>query len=550
MKEHAAVGERSRTGAESALMRQVATLLAADLSLGELFERLTKMLPEHLDSSVVFVALARPDEQHTIEYFYDHGEIRRYPHIVLGPHSRAREVIRTGEMIWGNDPAVWAPMGSEPIHKDRPWTNDTVSAIFVPMRAGGSTVGCLSVQSTRGGAYTYEEVELVAAIGHYLGIAVENQRMYQTLQRTAEFDSMTGLASYPKFSRELDLALMTATSLRPATVVVLDIVNFAAFNQVYGYEEGDDVLRRVGNVLREFEDENVVVSRYAGDVFMMLMRSSAPDQAEAFVRGICRRLRDLAYVARDQTLPISVACGYAVAPLDAATRHDLMSLCADRTRLSRMDGCRPTRSDVVRVSNVHGAFTGIETVVAAMLDRDPYTRVHLLEVNEMAKRWSEYNLELDGAALATFLQASLLHDVGKLLVSDRILVKPGRLSAEEYEAIKRHAGYGRNILAPHAGWDEVAEIVGQHHEFFDGNGYPRGLAGEEIHPLARAVGILDAFSAMVSDRPYHRGITEAGALAELARCSGTQFDPYYVERFVAWREAVASSRPTDEPERL
>ena len=519
-------------------MRQVANLLATDLSLGELFERLTKMLPEYLDSSVVFIALARPDDNHTIEYFYDHGDIKRYPHISLGPASRAREVIRSGEMIWGNDPSVWAPEGSEPIHKDRPWTNDTVSAIFVPMRGGGSTVGCLSVQSTRAGAYTSDEVELVAAIGHYVGIAVENQRMYQTLQRTAEYDSMTGLASYSKFSRELEDALGTATSLRPAIVMVLDIVNFAAFNEVYGYTEGDEVLRRVGDALHQFEETGVVVARYGGDVFMLLVKESPPDEVDAFVARLNARLRELAYVAHDQMIPVSLACGYAVAPLDGATRHELISRCVDRARLSRKEGCRPMRSDEATPNALAGSFAGIETIVTALLDRDPYTRVHLLEVNHMAKAWSQHNLELDRDTLGRFLQASLLHDVGKLLISDRLLVKPGRLSHDEYEAVKRHAAYGNNVLVLHKGWEEVAAIAGHHHEWWNGGGYPNGLAGDDIHPLARAVSVLDAYSAMVSDRPYHRGITEDAALAELQRCSGTQFDPYYVERFVAWRETL------------
>ncbi|MBV8154852.1 MAG: diguanylate cyclase [Candidatus Eremiobacteraeota bacterium] len=523
-------------------MRQVANLLATDLSLGELFDRLTKMLPEHLDSSVVFIALARPDDQHSIEYFYDHGEIKRYPHIVLGPHSRARAVIGTGEMIWGNDPSVWAPQGSEPIHKDRPWTNDTVSAIFVPMKAGGSTVGCLSVQSTRAGAYTTDEVELVAAIGHYVGVAVENQRMYQTLQRTAEYDVQTGLASYSKFARELDETVASATSLRPATVIVLDIVNFSAFNEVYGYSEGDEVLRLVGDVLHDCEDGNVVCARYGDDVFMVLVKESSPDEVDPFVARLDKRLRALAYVSRDQTIPVSVAIGYALAPLDGGTRYSLISRCVDRARLSRREGCRPIRVDDPSASPLAGTFSGIETIVSALLDRDPYTRVHLFEVNAMAKLWSQHNLELDRDALAMFLQASLLHDVGKLLVSDRILVKPGRLSTEEYESAKRHAIYGRNVLALQPGWDEVAAIVGQHHEWWNGRGYPEGLAGEAIHPLARAVAVLDAYSAMVSDRPYHRGVTEAAALAELQRCAGTQFDPYYVERFVAWREALTETR--------
>ena len=180
--------------------------------------------------------------------------------------------------------------------------------------------------------------------------------------------------------------------------------------------------------------------------------------------------------------------------------------------------------------------TGLETIVESLLDRDPFTRVHLLQVNTMAKLWSEHNLELDHTSLTELLQASLLHDVGKLMISDRMLSKPGRLSNAEYEAVMRHAEYGRHVLLQQPGYAEVAEIVGQHHERWDGDGYPGRLAGEAIHPLARAVAILDAFSAMVADRPYHRGISEDTALAELQRCAGTQFDPALVARFVAWRE--------------
>src|SRR5579863_147673 len=189
--------ERPPGNHDRQLIRQAASLLATDLSLGELFERLTRMLAEYVDSSVVFVALARPDGHHAIEYVFDHGEIRRYPHLELtDPRSRALAVIRSGEIIWGNSPEVWAPGGSSPLNKDRPWTNDTVSAIFVPMIAGGATVGALSVQSSRGGAYTPADVDAIAAIVHFLGVAVQNQRMYQTLQRTAEYDPLTMLANH------------------------------------------------------------------------------------------------------------------------------------------------------------------------------------------------------------------------------------------------------------------------------------------------------------------------------------------------------------------
>ncbi len=537
MKDHL-VGKRPEGGNDRLLIRQAASLLSTDLSLGELFERLTTMLPESIDCSVVFIALANPEGNHAIEYIYDHGEIRRYPHIALTERSRARAVIDTGDVIWGNRRDVWAPQGTYPINPDRPWTDDTNSAMFVPMRAGGTMVGALSVQSVHEDAYTQQDLEAVAAIGHFLGVAVQNQRMYQALQRSAEYDPLTGLASHSRISRELDRTLAGATSTQPAIAIMLDVVNFAQFNELYGYAEGDDVLRRIAGVLRDFEDadDTIVVGRLGGDIFMVVMRDGAADLAEHSVKRVAAKLSELAYVTRDQTLPITIACGYAVTPLDGGTRSEVVALCEHRTLLSRKLGGVPVGTDEVAANTTHGSFDGLETIVESLLDRDPFTRVHLLQVNTMAKLWSEHNLELDHASLTKLLQASLLHDVGKLMISDRMLSKPGRLSKAEYDAVMRHAEYGRHVLLQQPGYAEVAEIVGQHHERWDGDGYPGRLAGGAIHPLARAVAILDAFSAMVADRPYHRGITEDAALAELQRCAGTQFDPALVARFVAWRE--------------
>ena len=334
------VGKRLEGGNDHLLIRQAASLLSTDLSLGELFERLATMLPLSIDCSVVFIALANPEGNHAIEYIYDHGEIRRYPHIALTERSRARAVIDTGELIWGNRRDVWAPQGTYPINPDRPWTDDTNSAMFVPMRAGGTMVGALSVQSVHEDAYTQQDLEAVAAIGHFLGVAVQNQRMYQALQRTAEYDPLTGLANHSRISRELDRALTDATSTQPVIAIMLDVVNFAQFNELYGYAEGDDVLRRIAGVLREFEDadDTIVVGRFGGDIFMVMMRDGAADLAEHSVKRVAAKLSELAYVTRDQTLPVTIACGYVVAPLDAGTRSEVVALCEHRTRSKSQAG--------------------------------------------------------------------------------------------------------------------------------------------------------------------------------------------------------------------
>lgn len=535
MADERTIRDGARDGRDRALIRKAASLLAADISLGELFERLCEMLADYVDASVVFIALTQPDGRHTIEYFHDHGTIKRAPNISLAHESHSVEVILTGRVIWGNRPEDWVAGRRIPINLEEPETDDTSSAIFAPMRSGTEIIGCLSVQSTECDAYDAEEVESIAAIAHYLAVAVQNQRLYRALQRTADYDVLTGLSNHSKLLRELDRVVVSATSTRPVAVVLLNLTNFGAFNDTYGYSQGDGVLREVAGALREFEVEAQAIGRYGGDVFLAILATHSKEHGLDFVERLAERCRGLAYRNGERTIPISVACGYAFAPLDAATRTELLALCTHRCRISRKQGGRPVGEDDIDAYQVHGTFGGIETIVESLLDRDPYTRVHLFHVNAMAKHWTECNLDLKHADLGKMLQASLLHDVGKLLVSDRILVKPGALTPQEYRAIQYHAEYGRNILASYPGYAEVAEIVAQHHERWDGMGYPAGLGGEQIHPLARAISILDAYSAMVMDRPYHRGIAEQQALAEIERCAGTQFDPFYAARFLEYR---------------
>jgi diguanylate cyclase (GGDEF)-like protein/putative nucleotidyltransferase with HDIG domain len=335
--------------------------------------------------------------------------------------------------------------------------------------------------------------------------------------------------------REVDGLIAHATPSKPAGAVMLNVVNFAMFNDTYGYPEGDAVLRTIASALNEFSADVSSIGRFGADVFLVLLSARAKDRSVELVRRIEERCRRIAYHGSGQAIPISVACGYAFAPIDAASRSELLAVCEHRARLSRKHGGHSVGEDDVGAYHLHGTYDGIETIVESLLDRDPFTRVHLMHVNSMAKHWAEFNLELDGGDVFKMLQAGLLHDVGKLLISDRILVKPSSLTAEEYRAMQYHAEFGKNILSRYEQYAEIAEIVGQHHERWDGQGYPAGLSGEQIHPLARAISILDAYSAMVLDRPYHRGISEEAALSEIERCSGTQFDPYFVERFLAYR---------------
>ncbi|MDP9384193.1 MAG: HD domain-containing protein [Actinomycetota bacterium] len=152
-------------------------------------------------------------------------------------------------------------------------------------------------------------------------------------------------------------------------------------------------------------------------------------------------------------------------------------------------------------------------------------------------------LGLPPDALRALVRAAALHDVGKLRVPDVILGKPGRLDAAEWAIIARHPDWGAAMLCELLERGEGLDAVRSHHERFDGGGYPDGLAGSAIPLMGRIVGACDAYDAMTSTRPYQPSRTRAAALAELARCSGTQFDPAVVAALEAAVRAGADLAP-------
>jgi len=176
--------------------------------------------------------------------------------------------------------------------------------------------------------------------------------------------------------------------------------------------------------------------------------------------------------------------------------------------------------------------------------RDPYTRGHSARVTALAETIAR-RLGWTEERLAALRVGGSLHDIGKLAVSDEVLCKEGRLDADELAQIREHPKIGARLLLRVASLREAIPYVLYHHERWDGTGYPSGKAGEEIPIEARVLAVADAFDAMTNDRPYRRALTPAQALAEVRRCSGTQFDPriaqVFVELFADTRRSAASA---------
>jgi HD-GYP domain-containing protein (c-di-GMP phosphodiesterase class II) len=199
----------------------------------------------------------------------------------------------------------------------------------------------------------------------------------------------------------------------------------------------------------------------------------------------------------------------------------------------------------IKVKELQTQLLAVRTsVICAMnqlLDlKDLNTGVHSTRLAEWSVRIGR-DLGLDDECLRDLEAAAILHDIGKIGVPDAILRKPAKLTDEEYAVIKKHPEYGWAVLRAVPGFERVSLFVLHHHEAFDGKGYPAGLRGDEIPIGSRIVSVMDSFDAMVSSRPYRKGMPLEEAIRRLEADTGKQFDPIVTPRFIALARSGATT---------
>src|ERR1700690_2872221 len=199
----------------------------------------------------------------------------------------------------------------------------------------------------------------------------------------------------------------------------------------------------------------------------------------------------------------------------------------------------------LRVKRMEEQFSALRTALICSLNqlldlKDLNTGVHSTRLAEWALHVAG-EMGMDEAGLADLEVAALLHDIGKIGIPDAILNKPAKLTAEEYELMKKHPEYGWAVLRQVPGMERASLMILHHHENYDGTGYPGGLKGEEIPIGSRIVSVIDAFDAMVSTRPYRQGMTFEEAERRLLAASGTQFDARVVKSFLTLARSEMSS---------
>ena len=402
--------------------------------------------------------------------------------------------------------------------------------------------------------YQSDQMELLLNLSFHAANVVRNLRSVEEARREAVTDDLTALynrrACDKRLAEEVDRAQRYG---RPFSVLMMDVDHFKAVNDRYGHPGSDLVLKQVAQRLARQLRQVDVAARYGGEEFMVILPET-PGESAALVADRIRRAIAAETVAMPSgdEVSVTVSIGVASFPDDADTRDGLISAAdralsaakhTGRNQAGRHDQVKPA-TEAPEPDSMDALFA--DPALRAALDlaemvdaKSAYTRGHAVEVTRRAVRFAE-RLALTKAQKECLRIAGLLHNLGTAGVPDRLLSKPGPLTEEERKIIQAHPGLATLLAKEAPRFKGVAQAILYHHERWDGHGYPRGLKGEEIPRLARILGIVEAYQAMVSVRPYRRRLTPDEAIEELRAGAGTQFDPFLIERFI---ETLAGSDP-------
>lgn len=347
-----------------------------------------------------------------------------------------------------------------------------------------------------------------------LGFSIVSLRASQRELRTAALsDPLTGLHNRRQLVFDITRRLATASSERPFVLILFDLDGFKGYNDAFGHLAGDDLLRRLGQNLARAVKRRGQAYRMGGDEFCVLAdpKGESPDTVALVASE--------ALSERGEGFAITASFGSVLLPDGASSATEALRK-ADQRMYARKNS---RRASAERQTT--------DVLLKVLSERSPALGAHLDGVSQLCLAVAE-TLGLPDDAVTTLLQAASLHDIGKVAIPDEIINKPGPLTEEEWDFVRKHTLIGERILGAAPALARAAKLVRASHERFDGTGYPDNLAGDRIPLGARIISVCDAYDAMKSDRPYRAPKDHEAALAELNRCAGKQFDPYVVQAFV------------------
>ncbi|MCE5342418.1 MAG: diguanylate cyclase [Eubacteriales bacterium] len=371
-------------------------------------------------------------------------------------------------------------------------------------------------------------------VGYYDNI---RKKHIQYLRDIANFDGLTELYNHRYFYEYLTAQTQQAAEKHiPVSLLFIDIDNFKYYNDLYGHQKGDDVLRSIALIMKATFPKDTFIARYGGEEFVVILKNHEEEQAIAEAEKLRRAVQEHPFDGQEN-LPggnMTVSVGVSSFPGRVKTASELIKSADDacyRAKFLCKNRVEAYFSILDEFDFAPEVITQIKTLIAVINAKDKYTYRHVERVvffcNLLADR-----LELDTNEKRKLVYSAYLHDIGKINIPEEILIKTDPLTPEEWNILKNHPQYAVDIIKNNEAMEEIKPIILQHHERYDGKGYPQGLKGDEIHYLARLLTVADAFDAMTSLRPYQAIKSYRQAIRELRRCSGTQFDPEAVDAFI------------------
>lgn len=310
----------------------------------------------------------------------------------------------------------------------------------------------------------------------------------------------------------------------PTTVIMGDINGLKIVNDTFGHEAGNNLIVTIADIFHKCVGDSGIVARWGGDEFVALLPGTSMRNGLL----LCNRIRSECKSAGEYPVTPSIALGVAVR---MALEQSLMDVL-------RIAESRMYRNKFIDTASARGTL--LYSLRKALSESTHETDEHSSRMRLLALELGRM-IGLSPNTLDDLAILAGLHDIGKIGIPDSILEKPGPLTDEEWKVMRAHPEIGARIVSGSPELAHISESILAHHEKWDGSGYPNGLAGEDIPLISRILGIVDSYDAMTSDRAYRKAMSSEDALAEIERCSGSQFDPDLAEMFLTMMEEMARS---------
>lgn len=376
-------------------------------------------------------------------------------------------------------------------------------------------------------------------------VAILSQRQEaqrKLLQQLSLTDELTGIFNQRFFHVTLEKEIARANKDGGSVgLIVIDIDDFKIYNDVYGHDCGDTILKGTGALLKAVATENQFICRCGGDEFAIILPDANPQDIEKMAYDFKKSMweREEQYFPEDLCKKITFSMGLSEYPHLSSGKDELISQADMALYHAKNLGKDKIHfyQDVLKyirkgISSNHQQLIGIfKALLSAISAKDKYTLGHSERVSAYAVAIGEA-LGLNYKEITILQYAGLLHDIGKIEIPMSVLNKIEPLTGEEIEQLRMHPVYSENILEPLDNMTQLRDDVRHHHERFDGGGYPDGVKGERISLGARILCVADSFDAMISERPYRRSMTQEQAILELKNGAGTQFDPEIARVFI------------------